>query len=138
MNIKLLIAYLGTSYLGWQKTPMGPSIEEALEKALSIVLQEEKKLQAASRTDAGVHAQGQVVNFTLSSFKDLKRLKASLNGCLPKDIVVLSAQEMPESFHPTLDAIKKEYIYEICNSTVQLPFHRNTSWHFPYPLKLRL
>lgn len=138
LNIKLTIAYLGTSYAGWQKAHPAPSIEETLEKALSKILQHEVKLQAASRTDAGVHAEGQVVNFFTQN-QIVNQLPKStvvfrLNSCLPKDIAVTSAEEMPANFHPSLDCIKKEYWYHICNSLTQLPFHRQTSWHIPYPL----
>jgi tRNA pseudouridine38-40 synthase len=135
-NIKLVIAYFGASYVGWQKTKMGPTVEETLTSALSKILQHEVQLQAASRTDAGVHAEGQVVNFLMQKPVPLDRLKHSLNCMLPKDIAVISAVEMPESFHPTLDNLKKEYWYHICNAPSQLPFHRHTSWHFPYPLDL--
>lgn len=113
---------------------MGAGVEEVLEQVLAKILQHEVKLQAASRTDAGVHAKGQVVNFTLQKSFDLERLKFSLNCLLPKDIAVLSIQEMPIHFHPTLDSIKKEYWYHICNSWIQLPFYRDTSWHIPYTL----
>ncbi len=136
MNIKLVITYFGASYAGWQKTIMGPSIESTLEEALAKILQHPVKLQAASRTDAGVHARGQVVNFFTQKQIPLNRLMTSLNGVLPKEIAVLSIEEMSDSFHPTIDSIKKEYWYEICNSRVQLPFHRHTSWHFFYPLNI--
>lgn len=137
MNIKLIVAYDGTHYLGWQKTKMGPSIEESLETALRRILQENTRLQAASRTDAGVHAEGQVVNF-FSQKKNLnfKRLLKSLNDLLPKDISVLSIEPVLENFHPTLDCTGKEYHYQICNSPTQLPFFRHLSWHFPYPLDI--
>lgn len=138
-NIKLTISYLGTPFLGWQKTKMGPSIEEALEKAIAQILREEVQLQAASRTDAGVHAEGQVVNFlTAREIPDLRKLQRSLNGVLPKEISVLAIEEMEADFHPTLDNCGKEYHYFICNGQVQLPFHRHISWHFPYPLDLTL
>lgn len=136
LNIKLIIAYFGSAYLGWQKTKLGTSIEETLEQALAKILQQEVKLQAASRTDAGVHAAGQVVNFLLQKPFDLRRLKGSLNGLLPKDIAVLTIEEMPQDFHPTLHTVKKEYGYQICNRPIQLPFHRKTSWHFPYPIDI--
>jgi len=135
-NIKLILAYLGTSFVGWQKTPLGPTIEEALENVLQQILQHPVKLQAASRTDAGVHAQGQVVNFTTTKPICVGVLQHSLNGMLPKEISVLKAKEMPEEFHPTLSCIKKTYAYRICYGPWQLPFHRHTSWHFPYPLSL--
>ncbi len=143
-NIKLVITYFGASFVGWQKTKMGPSIEETLEKALRQILQHEIKLQAASRTDAGVHAEGQVVNFMTSKVLCLKSLQSSLNGrgncnspgMLPKEIAVVSAEEMREDFHPTLSCVKKEYRYQICHGFLQLPFLRHTSWHFPYFLDI--
>jgi tRNA pseudouridine38-40 synthase len=134
MNIKLKIAYDGTLYLGWQKTKFGPSIEEALEKAISQILQEEVSLQAASRTDAGVHAEGQIVNFTTIKEMDLALLKKGISAVLPKDISLLSLEQVHDSFHPTLDSTGKEYHYRICQGSVQLPFHRHFSWYFPYPL----
>lgn len=135
-NIKIIIAYEGTEYLGWQKTVTGPNIEGTLEKTLSQILQHPVSLQAASRTDAGVHAEGQVINFFTDKEMGLDRLQKSLNGLLPKDISVLQVAEMPPSFHPTLDCRGKEYHYFVCQGPVQLPFHRRFSWHFPYPLDL--
>jgi tRNA pseudouridine38-40 synthase len=135
-NIKLILAYEGTRYLGWQKTAMGLSIEEELEKALAQILQHPVKLQAASRTDAGVHAEGQVVNFFTESEMPLDKLQKSLNSLLPKDISVLKIEEAPEAFHPTLDCRGKEYHYSVCTGSTQLPFHRQFSWHFSYPLDL--
>jgi tRNA pseudouridine38-40 synthase len=136
-NIKLKIAYDGGAYRGWQKTLMGPSIEETLQCVLEQILQQATPLQAASRTDAGVHAEGQVVNFfTSKQSLDLKRLQISLNGLLPKDIVVLTVDKMASAFHPTLDCISKEYCYYICYGVVQLPHYRFYSWHYSYPLKL--
>jgi tRNA pseudouridine38-40 synthase len=135
-NHKLLLAYEGTHYLGWQRTKMGPSIEEALEKALFQIFHSPILLQAASRTDAGVHAKGQVVNFFLKQERDLDRLQRSLNALLPSDISVLKIERVAPSFHPTLDVLGKEYRYFVCNSNAQLPFHRTSSWHFPYPLNI--
>jgi tRNA pseudouridine38-40 synthase len=130
-NIKLTIAYDGGNYFGWQKTTTGPSIEEALEQVLTKILQEPISLQAASRTDAGVHAHGQVVNFFTSKEPDLKRLLLSVNQLLSKDIVVHSLEEAPSTFHPTLDCVAKEYHYSICASPFQMPHHRCYSWHVP-------
>jgi tRNA pseudouridine38-40 synthase len=134
MNIKLTLAYVGTPYKGWQKTHMGPSIEAILEQTLSKILQHDIALQAASRTDAGVHAEGQIANFFLKKPFNLDRLKWSLNNLLPREIKVTQIKEVPLHFHPTLDAVKKEYWYHICTNATQLPFHRDTSWHFPFPL----
>jgi tRNA pseudouridine38-40 synthase len=124
-NTKLTLSYEGTHYLGWQKTPMGPSIEEELEKALATLLRHPVQLQAASRTDAGVHAEGQVVNFFTEGAIGVKRL----NTLLPKDIRIQKVEKMAPSFHPTLDGWGKEYNYFICLGPAQLPFHRLFSWH---------
>lgn len=138
MNIKLKIAYEGTAYFGWQKTPTGPSIEETLERAMRQILQAPIELQAASRTDRGVHALGQVVNANLSKSTPLDKLRIGLNALLPPDIVVREIVEMPAEFHATLHAKSKEYSYEMCYGHVQLPRHRRFSWHFHYPLRLDL
>lgn len=135
-NIKLIIAYDGKEYKGWQKTRMGPSIEEALQAAIEQIVQHPAHLQAASRTDAGVHAKGQAVNFLTSKALNLPQFHISLNSLLPKDIVVLSARTMPSSFHPTLDCIGKEYRYYACMGPTQLPHNRFYSWHIHYPLSL--
>lgn len=123
-NIKLTIAYDGTAYQGWQD-----SIEKALRNELEKILQHPIYLQAASRTDAGVHADGQIVNFKTAKPVDYQKLFIALNQLLPKDIVIRNIACMPDSFHPTLDAIGKEYRYYICNNKVQLPAHRFYSWH---------
>jgi len=134
-NIRLVLAYEGSRYLGWQETPMGLSIERTLRQAIEQILQEPIALQGASRTDAGVHAQGQVANFfTERQNINLKKLQRSLNGLLPDDISVIDINPAPESFHPTIDAISKEYHYHLCTGHVQLPHHRTTSWHYPYHL----
>lgn len=134
-NTKLLIAYDGRDYLGWQKTECGPSIEGTLQLVLEQIFQEPIQLQAASRTDAGVHAHGQVVNFlTNKAGPSPERLRASLNHLLPKDIVVISVEEVPQSFHPTIDCQSKEYRYYLCLGPVQMPHNRFYSWHVPYEL----
>jgi tRNA pseudouridine38-40 synthase len=136
-NIKLLIAYEGSHYLGWQKTNLGRSIEGELQRVLSKILQENIELQAASRTDAGVHAAGQVINFaTQNESINLTKLKFSLNRLLPKDIVVLESEDVAENFHSTLNCISKEYHYFVCYDQVQLPVQRYFSWHYPSPLNL--
>ncbi len=133
----MTIAYEGTAYLGWQKTRTGKSIEAELEIALKRILQEEVTLQAASRTDRGVHAHGQVVNFFRQRTEmDLNLVQKGLNAVLPKDISVKSLEEVESTFHPTLNCTAKEYNYIICNTPVQLPFFRHSSWHVSAPLLL--
>lgn len=136
-NIKLSIAYDGTDYLGWQDAKAGPSIEGQLREVLEQILQQPIKLQAASRTDAGVHARHQVVNFfSERESLDTHKLLISLNSLLPGSIAVTSIEEVNEKFHPTLDCSYKEYRYYICNSTWQYPEYRYTSWHYPMPLDI--
>lgn len=136
-NVKLIIAYDGGRFLGWQKTKEGPSIEEELQRVLEHIYQTPIQLQAASRTDAGVHAAGQVVNFFPPKLNPCpKRLSVSINSLLPKDISVLSSEIMPQSFHPTLDAKGKEYRYYISCGKSQMPHHRFYAWHYPYQLDL--
>lgn len=138
-NIKLKIAYDGSAYKGWQKTGTGTSIEEKLEAALQTLLQKPVLLQAASRTDAGVHAQGQVVNFVMSLDRvPIDQVVYRLNCLLPKDIAVLELQEVSENFHPTLDCHSKEYHYLVYCGQVQAPHQRHYAWHYHYPLNLLL
>ncbi len=139
VNIKLTIAYDGSCYLGWQKTKNGPSIESTLEEVLVQILQEPCVLQAASRTDAGVHASRQIVNFkTYKTPLSLERLHKSLGALLPKDIAVIAVEKAPDDFHPTLDCTGKEYHYHVCFGGLQTPFDRHFSWHFPYILDISL
>jgi tRNA pseudouridine38-40 synthase len=127
----VLLAYVGTHYKGWQG-----SIEKKLSSALETLLQHPVALQAASRTDAGVHAWGQVVNFFSSTELPLNRMQHRLNQLLPPDIVVRSLSLEDPSFHPTLDARGKEYLYTLCSGPVQLPYRRAFSWHVPDSLNL--
>ncbi len=130
-NFKLTIAYDGAHYLGWQKTKEGASIEETLQKTLEIILQHPTPLNAASRTDAGVHAMGQTVNFLTKKEITCDLLQKSLNRLLPLDLRVLMVEIAPLDFHATLNCRGKEYHYWICTSPLQLPLLRRTSWHYP-------
>lgn len=134
-NLRLCIAYDGTDFLGWQQTQEGPSIEAALKTACERLLRHPVTLQAASRTDVGVHAAGQVVNFfTENTDWECHRLLRALNSTLPKTIVVRELEDAIESFHPTLHNTGKEYHYHVCAQATQLPQHRRLSWHMPEPL----
>ncbi len=134
-NIKCTLKYDGTGYFGWQTAAEGPTIEKVLTELLRQVLQEPLTLQAASRTDAGVHAEGQVINFfTEQEALDLQRLQRSLNRMLPKTIQITQMEEAHESFHPTLNAIGKEYHYHIALPNAHSPFNRHYSWYLFTPL----
>ena len=135
-NVALTISYDGTPFFGWQRTESGASVEEHLQKALETILQHPVTLQAASRTDRGVHADGQVINFFTSKSTD--SLRFSLNSLLPKEIRVCRVDTKHEAFHPTLDVTGKEYHYRICLGAVQQPQKRLFSWHVPQKLDLTL
>lgn len=135
-SIKCEIAYAGTHYYGFQKTSMGPTIEEELEKALSQILQHPITIQAASRTDRGVHAEGQVIQFTTSKTPNLHTFYASLRSLLPPDIVPLKLELVSPTFHPSLDSLGKEYHYFLCENEAQLPQNRDYSWHVHTPLNI--
>lgn len=132
-NIKLTLAYDGTPFFGWQETKEGPSVEQHLREALERILQHPIKLQAASRTDRGVHAEGQVVNF----FTEKEIPLLSINALLPPEIRVLTLEEQLDAFHPTLDVLGKEYHYQICTGPVQQPSRRFVSWHVPQKLDIQ-
>ncbi len=129
---KVILSYDGTHYFGWQKTITGPSIQEQMEKAIARITGETILPEAASRTDRGVHARGQVVQFGLNTPMAPHRLLRGLNAVLPSDIRVLEIT--PCEFHPTLDATGKEYRYQMDLNPVQDPTERLYTWHFPYPL----
>ncbi|HSX11814.1 MAG TPA: tRNA pseudouridine(38-40) synthase TruA [Chlamydiales bacterium] len=131
---KAILAYDGTHYFGWQKTRSGPSIQEELQNALTRITGESPLPEAASRTDRGVHAMGQVIQFSLQKSIEPQKLLHSLNAVLPQDIRLL--QLLPCQFHPTLDAIGKEYIYRLTLGPVQDPIQRLYAWQVHVPLNL--
>lgn len=135
-KVRLVIAYDGTAYRGWQDNSHAPSIEGALSRGIRTLLQRDIKLEAASRTDAGVHAEGQVVVVDDLNEIDYGRISRSLNHVLPSDISVTDIKMVPDCFHPTLSARGKRYRYSICTQKVQLPLYRKYSWHVPAPLNV--
>lgn len=126
-NVKLTIEYDGTNYVGWQIQPNGPSVQAEIEKALHQILQEEVHINGAGRTDSGVHARGQVANFLTDHVFESKALYKGLNGVLPSDIVVVSIEEMPESFHARYSAKAREYLYSLALRPTAI--WRNYSWY---------
>lgn len=133
---KLLITYEGTHYHGWQIQPNGVSIQELIEKALHTITSEKIKITGAGRTDAGVHALGQVAHFHTNQPLMLTRVQGSLNGLLPKDIRILSIEQVPDNFHAQYSALSKLYRYHLYIEKVSNPFLRYISWHIPYALDL--
>ncbi len=135
-NVKLTIEYLGSSYYGWQFLPDKPTVQGELLKALKTFLREEVKLTGASRTDAGVHAKGQVANFKTAKEFSLDKLKRALNGLLPFDIKVIKVEEVPLDFDSRRSAKGKLYLYRLFNREVPSPFEYKRSWFFPFTLNI--
>ncbi|MGC8891527.1 MAG: tRNA pseudouridine(38-40) synthase TruA [Candidatus Saccharicenans sp.] len=135
-NIKLIISYDGTEYHGWQRQPGMKTIQETIEEAIQKITQEKINLQAAGRTDAGVHALGQVANFKTGSHLPEAELLKALNALLPPDIRIWSVEKVPPSFHARKSAKTKIYRYRIKISPLISPFDYRYVFHFPYPLDL--
>lgn len=136
-NIKLTVAYDGTNYHGFQEqrgTGL-PTIQEVLEGCLERLTGRRTQVIGAGRTDAGVHARGQVVNFDAAGWPiPAERVPLAMNGLLPADIVVTEAEDVPEDFHARFSARAKTYRYSIWNHRVPSPFHRLYSTFVPVPL----
>jgi tRNA pseudouridine38-40 synthase len=127
---KLLIAYDGTSYSGWQIQPNGPSIQEHIQNALRIILRNSFiSVIGSGRTDSGVHAKGQVAHFKTEQSIDVQKVLWSLNGLLPVDIRIKQLEEVSTDFHAQYDAIGKEYHYSLSLDRVADPFTRLYGWH---------
>lgn len=136
-NIKLTIEYKGTNYLGFQRQSKGPTIQGEVERSLQILLRERTKVVGASRTDAGVHATAQVVNFKTAVSMEEERIKNGLNGILPQDIVVKEVVEVPISFHARRDATSREYCYLIWNESYPPALKKEFVYFMPQPLNLK-
>ena len=135
-NLKLLIEYDGTNYLGWQVQPGGPTIQGTLEEKLSRLTGERIRLTGSGRTDSGVHALGQVAHFRTQSQMDIRTIQRALNSLLPPDIVIQKVEEIDEGFHARKHSKSKVYEYRILNRNLRSVFHRGYVWHIPQKLNL--
>ena len=135
-RIKLTVAYDGTAYAGWQVQPNGTTIQATVEKVLAQILQEPVRVRAAGRTDAGVHAREQVVDFADAGVRDLETIIHGGNALLPPDVRILSAVEVPGKFDARRHATEKEYRYFLYLSPVDSPFLSRYAWHIEKPLDL--
>jgi len=133
-NIKLLIEYDGSGYHGWQRQPDGPTIQETIENSLSKITGENISLHGSGRTDSGVHALGQVANFNTECRVRAEEFQKGLNSLLPKDIVILGAEEAAPEFHAQFSSKSKVYIYKILNRPYRSALLRKRVWHVPYRL----
>lgn len=135
-QICLTISYDGSHYCGFQIQPNAISIEECLNNALTKIAGHPVSILGASRTDAGVHAEGQRATFFLEGRIPTDHICNAVNGLLPDDIVVTAAEEVPEDFHCRHDAVGKHYRYTLRNTPISSPFDRLYSYHFPGKLDL--
>ena len=134
-NICLVVSYDGTNYHGFQRqTPPVIAVQNVLERTLEKIFGDEIELAAAGRTDAGVHAIGQVVNFFTDGSIPIERVARAANGLLPPDIVINNASEASRDFSALHSASRKTYRYRIYNCSVMSPFERNYAWHIAKPL----
>ena len=130
-NIAIFMTYEGTAYHGWQIQKNLPTIQETVEKAVSMVVGHDVHVTGCGRTDAGVHAKCYVANFRTDSRIPVERLPYALNTHLPVDIVVTKAFEVNENFNAIGSCARKEYTYIIYNSRLKDPFHVNRAWFYP-------
>ena len=136
-NIKIIIEYDGTNYSGWERQPNGVTIQETIENAIKKVTDEETRVQGSGRTDAGVHARGQVANFRTASTIPAGKLLLAINAHLPNDIVVKKIEEVPENFHAQFNAKSKTYRYTVLNSRTGAALDRRQVYVFKAPLDER-
>jgi tRNA pseudouridine38-40 synthase len=135
-NIRLTIEYDGTAYCGWQHQENGLSIQEVIEGCIARMTGERIRLHGSGRTDAGVHALGQVANFQTGTRLGERNLLLGINSLLPPDIAVRELREAEPEFHARFDARSKSYLYRICNRPVRSPRERHFAWFVREPLLL--
>src|SRR5690348_12374686 len=133
-NLKLVLAYDGTEFAGWQVQPDAATIQGTLASAIGRLTGEKVLPQGSGRTDAGVHALAQVATFATESPIPPVNFVIALNDILPVSIRVLEACEMPADFHARKSAVAKTYRYRIYRGAICLPFFARYVWHYPYPL----
>ena len=135
-NIKLTIEYDGKDFNGWQKQPSKLNIQGTIEQAIKTITGEDVDLQASGRTDAGVHALGQVANFKTNSNIPIEKMSIAINCNLKKSIRIVKAEEVEERFHSRLSCKRKTYRYIINNSEIPSAIYRNLETHIPYKLDI--
>jgi len=135
-TFRITLAYDGTDFVGWQRQAIGVSVQGLLEEALRELDQRDVTVTGAGRTDAGVHALGQVAAFSIERPLTAQVVIRALNARLPDAVRVLSAEEMPATFHARFGARAKTYRYRILNGDIASPFERRYAWHVPGALDL--
>lgn len=135
-HIRLVVEYDGTDLCGWQRQANGPTVQGHLEAALTRLLTHEVAVTGASRTDAGVHARGQIASFRTERAIPLHGIRRGLNAMLPPAIAIVSASEADDDFHPRFSATGKHYRYLLHTRPERSPRWRHRAWHHPAPLDL--
>jgi tRNA pseudouridine38-40 synthase len=133
-TLKLVLEYDGYDYYGWQVQSVAPTIQGVVEAALGRVLGEPVRVNGAGRTDAKVHALGQVASFRCPTTIQTTALQRALNSLLPRDVVVYDVQDVPAGFHARFSALGKVYAYRILNRSLRAPLLLRYTWHLPQPL----
>lgn len=134
---KLTIEYVGTDYHGWQRQDKLPTIQEEIEKAIEKFCGEFQTLHCSGRTDAGVHAMGQVAHVDLPRFYQAFKIRDGLNFFLrPQPIAILKAEEVEDTFHARFSTKERSYIYRIINRYSPLTIHQGRAWHVPRKLNV--
>jgi tRNA pseudouridine38-40 synthase len=133
-TFKITVAYDGSDYVGWQRQANGISIQALIEDALRELDGRDVPVAGAGRTDAGVHALGQVAGFTIARELGADALARALNAHLPPAIRIVDAEAAAPAFHPRFGARQKTYRYQLSNADVLSPFERGYAWHVPGPL----
>lgn len=134
MRVKLTVAYDGTNYVGWQSQVNGIAIQDVVNQALSGLFGKEMKTIGASRTDTGVHAEGNVAVFDVETRIEVSKIAFALNARLPEDIRIVESKQVPDDFHPRFQKTVKTYEYHILNRTFPDPLLRLYAMHYYYPL----
>jgi len=136
MRFCLVVEYDGTDYQGWQIQPDGRTVQGVLEEALQRLLGHPVRVAAAGRTDAGVHAAGQVVSFATDRDFDTVTILRAVNALTPRDLSVRAVDAVPDDFDPRRSAQSRCYVYRIWNRRIPSPFWRRFAWHVELPLDM--
>jgi tRNA pseudouridine38-40 synthase len=135
-NFKIIIEYDGSQYCGWQRQNNDPTIQETIEKALMKMTDQKISLIGSGRTDAGVHAYGQVANFKCDTRLEAGDFQGGLNSLTPEDIVITACEEVADKFHARFNATSKIYQYRILNRSNPAAIMRQYAWHIRKPLNI--
>lgn len=133
-NVKVVVEYDGTDYFGFQRQADAPTVQEELERVLGKIVKKKVTVYGSGRTDTGVHAEGQVINFKTECSIPVEKLCIAMNSFLPKDIAAVEAEEVDMQFHARYSAKKRLYRYNILNRVNKSAFEGRYSWHVPMEL----